>query len=178
MGEITFYFETLFPDYDTFATFLTDYNVCNVADPTTNATAKYFYGLLIRAFSGNNVAYDTPTAFCSMFASVLEDHFEQFRKQRDMIQTVQALTDDELLDLGNRLQNMAENPNTAPADPTAPLEFVSSQLYEQTKNGKLRGYLDAIRNMPSMRIGPFLDKFRFLFVPYWDSDETIYRQED
>lgn len=157
----TFYWSDIFPDWQTFAKFNEDYAVIGfykngVADPTISEFLQYCYKLLSRYFWKANIRYSDVNSFCRALANVLEDRFYQFKKQKELIDKAYKLTDEDIEQIQESLQNVADNPNTVPDDPRKPLQYISSQAFGFVKENRLKAYLRAINEMPNLRINEFI----------------------
>lgn len=152
----TFYFSDIFPDLQSFANFCDTYGVLQSGKPGVWEFMNYSYKLLSRAFWHANIRYTDPNDFCRAFANVLENRFEQYKKQKELIDKFYKLTDDEILIVRESISNISDNPNTKPDDPRKPLEYISSQSFSSLTNSKVKGYLQAINSIPSLRIDEFI----------------------
>lgn len=174
MFETTILFRDIFPTYEDFAQFIKDEQIDSLALEVDVAFAQFCYRILYREYMNSNIQYDTAEEFKADFANVFEEHFAQYKYQSQLIGEVQELTPADYELIGKRLQNYANNPNTIPDDPTLPLSFISSQVYEQTTDNRLRAYLDAINKMPSTRQKEFISRFRSLFKSFYQTDYYYY----
>ena len=98
-----------------------------------------------------------------------------------MIDKIYNLSDDEILEIDHAINNMANNPNDEPEDPTKPLNFISAQTYNLKVQGKARTYLERLNSLPTLNIYKFLhnDKpeemgFEDLFVQIIPNQDYIY----
>lgn len=160
---LTFYFKDIFPTNDDFLNYIKEYEINELTDETDITFANFIYKILFRQFHNSNVQYDTPDAFKTHLANRIEDVFQKYKRQQEIIQKTIQLTDDELTLLGEALANRANNPNTAPDDPRKPIEFISNQVYSYTTNGKLQAYLTALNNIPTLLIKEFTGNCQSLF---------------
>lgn len=173
-SAISFYFKEIFPTVQDFETFLTDYDVADISIATNQVFAQYIYKVLFRKFHNSNVQYDTPDDFKCDLANIIEDGFDQWKRQLDLAKKTQALTDDELLELSTSLSNSANNPNTKVDDPRDFLEYVGAQVSSFANSGKLNGYLNAIRTIPTKLIGKILMDCGRLFKTFIPNQIFIY----
>lgn len=177
MSALTFYFKDIFPTWESFQQFLEEYQVWGGTPGTVTAeTQNLLYKYLFREYMNSNIQYDTPEEFKADFATVFEQHMQQFQKQFELINKTYALTADEITLIGQRLQNIAVNPNSAPVNPGVPLEYVTDQTYEKMDDGRIKAFLDAITRMPSLRIRDFVDKFKKLFKTTFYNQKEYYEE--
>lgn len=147
---VTFYFEELIPDYDTFNSLCNELGIPNTAEDTTFKT--YLYNVLNRYFYHQNVRYEEPGAFITQFGNVLLNKYYKYKKYKEVIDAMYNLTLDEMRIVTDGLTNVANNPNDAPEDPLKPLEYISMQTYSYTKENKLQAYLRALDAIPTLNI--------------------------
>lgn len=162
-SALTFYFKDIFKDVQTFTAYITEYDIANMKDAESLTFAQYLFKILFRRFHNSNIQYDTPEDFKCDLANILEDSFDQYKRQKQLIDKLYTLTDDELLQVSTALANSANNPNSTLDDPTKPIEYVGAQVYSIASNGKLSGYLTALRAMPTKFIGEIIDRCTGLF---------------
>ena len=177
MATHTFTFLEIFPDYNSFKETIINQSIIAEAD-LDESTLKYLWAIMYRSFGNVEVMYNVKQDFIDRFLNEFEDLFAKIKRERELIAKIHKLTDEELLTVTVSLNNFANNPNDAPTDPTAPLEYISNQNWGKISNGKLTAYLQALNNIPSYRAGEIIKIFRPLF---WDSQTctlNFYTQED
>ena len=152
----TFYFDDIIPDYDTWRGIMEQESFINYEDATQSAFDLFVYRLLSRHYAHCNIRYSTPEPFVLELVGVYQNKFGQFLKQKNIIDEMYQLTNEELVLVNNALTNIANNPNDAPADPLQPLQYISAQTYTQSNDNKLRAYYNALNSIPN------LNTFRFL----------------
>lgn len=163
-SALTFFFKEIFPTKQDFLTFFTEYDLgIDITVVENKSFAEYLYKILFRRYHNSNVQYDTPEDFKCDLANVVEDIFEKYQAQVKIAQKMTALTDEELLTVSTALANSANNPNTAPGDPTKPLDYIGAQAFTIAKSGKILGYLQALNSIPTKLIDEFLLSCRGLF---------------
>lgn len=158
MSNYTFKFGKIFDTYEKWRTFSEECGFINFEDTTESEFDKYCYKVLFRHYQQANIRYTNITDFCNELSLVYESKFKQFKKQKELIDKIYSLTENEILQVNQILANYAENPNNKPEDPTKPLNFISSQTYTNQTNGKLAGYLLALSGIPVLDIYSFLRK--------------------
>lgn len=177
-SELTFYFKTIFPSYEKFKEFMTDFEVADLMDVENELFAKYIYKILFREYAHSNIQYDTPEDFKLDLAQIVEDNFDRYKKQVELIKKMQALTDEQILTLTKSLSNHANNPNSEPNDPTKPLNFISAQTYSQITDNQLQGYLKALELIPTKRIKELVYQCKPLFKKYIPNQVFVYVNEE
>lgn len=182
--SFTYYFEEIFPDYETWKDFIDASSYIDLTDATNLAFDEYCFNLLYRHFNHQNIRYSTIDAFLGELLNVYENKFEQFKKEKSLIDTIYSLTNDDLQLISTALTNMANNPNDDVADPLSPLSFISAQTFQQTQSNKLKAYLDALNNMPSLNIYKFFRPnneyemgFNDLFMNVQPNIKYLYKKE-
>lgn len=173
-SALTFYFKNIFPNYQNFEEFLTEYNVVDTSTIENSTFAEYIYKILYRRYHNSNIQYDTIEDFKCDFANVIEDTFSKYQKQVDIIQKMQNLTDKELLTISTAIANTSTNPNTKLADPESPIEYVSAQAYTIAKDNKLQAYLRALESIPTKLIGIMLQRCVNLFKSIIPNQVFVY----
>ena len=177
MSTHTFTFLEIFPNYDAFKSTILAQSILNESD-FDESTLKYLWAVMYRSFGNVEVMYTVKQDFIDRFLNELEDYFSKIKRERELINKIHNLSDEELLIVSESINNFANNPNDLPEDPTAPLQYISNQNWGKISNGKIAAYLQALNNIPSYRTGEVVKIFRPLF---WDSLTTtiyLYPQEN
>lgn len=152
----TFFFEEIFPDYDTWQTFIqNNSDIVNWNDATQTAFDKYCFDLLFRHYYNCNIRYSVPSSFMQELLNVYQNKFKQFQKEKEIIDSMEQLKLDDLQLVQQTLTNMANNPNDEVDDPLQPLNYISAQTINQVTSNKLKAYLEALNNIPSLKIYNF-----------------------
>ena len=153
---LTFYFKEIFSNKSEFVDFMREYEVADMDNAENRIFAEYIFKIMFRKYHNSNVQYDTIDDFKCAWANILEDEFDKYKKQIEYMKKLHELTADEALQVSTALSNSANNPNSAPVDPLKPFDYVGSQVYSIASNGKLLGYVQALRAMPNTMIGEIL----------------------
>lgn len=156
-SSYTFYFEEVFPTLLDFETFIGTYStVVNLTDPIDSAFNTYCYNVLSRHYNHCNIRYSTMEAFKGEFLNVYDNKFLQFKREQELAKKVNALTDDDLAFVRDFVSNYANNPNEDnPLNTDGFLGYISQQTFNKETANRLRSYLDALNNAPSMNIYKF-----------------------
>ena len=173
-SSLTFYFKEIYPTFEKFETFLTNYNVVDLTDAENLTFAQYIYKIMFRRFHNSNIQYDTIEDFECDLANVIEDSFEKYKVQVDLVKKMQKLTDAEILTISTALANQSNNPNTKPSDPTQPLEFISAQAFTLAKDNKVQAYLRALSSIPTKLIDAMLYRCVNLFKTIIPNQVFVY----
>lgn len=178
-SAITFYFKDLYPDYATFKTFLTQYDVIDVTDATNDALAQKLFKYLFREYHNSNIQFDTPCDFNCTLANIIEDMFDKYKQQLQLIQKVHQMSADDLEVISRAIANSAQAPNSKQDNIEKPLEYINAQAYTVARTGRLQAYLQAINTMPTLLIKESITACRHLFktilpnvVYYFDKEEN------
>ena len=155
-SALTFYFKNIYPTFEEFKTFLTNQNIVDLTNSENLTFAQYIYKILFRRFHNSNIQYDTIEDFECDFANVLEDNFLKYKRQVELIKTMQNITDADLVTVSTALANQSNNPNTKVEDPTQPLEYISAQAFTIAKDNKIQAYLRALSAIPTQLIDAML----------------------
>lgn len=152
----TFSFESIIPDYETFKSYMSQFNIVNYNNELEASFDKYCFSILSRYFHSQQVRYNTPEDFIFSLGLVYQNKFNDFMKQKELIDKIHKLSDDDIVYLNQTLSNVANNPNEEPEDPTKPLNFISGQTFQTIKGNKFSAYLNALNNMPTLNIFNFI----------------------
>lgn len=153
----TMFFDEIFPTFNDWKEF--SHQLAMIGDNPTSDIDNfdhYCYDLLYRQFAKQNIRYDRPELFLNALASVYEEKFRAFKRERDLLNKIYNITFDELEIINNTVSNIANNPNTKPDDPTKPLQYVSAQTFTRITDNKLRAYMQALNNLPMLNIERFI----------------------
>ena len=154
-SSFTYYFEEIFPDYESWKYFIQNSSQIDLTNAENSAFDQFCFKLLFRHYNHQNIRYSAIDAFLGEILNVYENKFNQFKREKKLIDTIHQLTDEDLQLVSKALTNMANNPNDDVADPLQPLSYISAQTYEQMQSNKLKAYLDALNNMPSLNVYKF-----------------------
>lgn len=148
----TFYFNEIFPTYDDWVNTMKDFNIVNYEEVMQANFDNYVYKILFNQYYNVNVRYSTIGDFVTSLSNVYLNKFNKFLKQKELLDKIYNLTDNDILTLTQTLSNMANNPNTEPVDPTTPINYISAQTYQMLTDNKLKGYLNALESIPNMKV--------------------------
>lgn len=178
----TFYFNEIIANYDDWKEVMSD--IVNYDDEIESAFDLYCHKLISRHYHNVNVRYSEPDAFIFELQNVYENKFKQFLKQKQIIDEVYKLTNDDIVTQTTGLNNLANNPNEEPSDPTKPLNFISAQSLNIVKDSKVRAYLTALNSIPTLNIYNFFKaqneyemSFDDLFMQVIPNNYGVYRRE-
>ena len=170
-GLQTFKLDSIWPSYAIMKADVTIYPISGET-PSYDAAEQYIWNIVYDTFCNSFVMYDTEEAFKRHFQTKMNDMIRLIDMSNRMLSKIYNLTDDEILENGTALSNMANNPNTTPTDPKVPLAFVSAQTFSVTNNPKLTAYMTALNNIPALKTTYIIATFRPLFISMFD--KTIY----
>lgn len=155
---LTFLFNDIFSNYSDWEYWSKQIGVIDFSKAEDIEFDKYCYKILSRHFCNQSIRYLTIGEFLLELALIYEDKFNQFKMQKSLIDNIYKLSNEELETLNESLTNMANNPNTEPDNPRSPLKYISAQTFGLAKKGKLQAYLDAINNIPTLKVFEFINK--------------------
>lgn len=178
---ITFYFNDIFKNYSEWKNFIMQTEIVDYNVATEEAFDKFCYNILSRHFSHSNIRYNEKEAFLLELANVYQNKFKEFMKEKEIIDNIFKLTDEELYEFTNNIVNMANNPNDKPDNPYKPLPYISAQTFSKQNSNKLNSYLKALNNIPSLNIYKFLKSsetnemsFQDLFMVVIPTQYSVY----
>lgn len=157
-NAFTFYFNDIFQSYEDWKNATTLLNIVNYDDTSESEFDVKCFNLLMLQFGKQNIRYSEPDSFVCQLMIIYDDKFKQFKKEKELINKLYKLTDDELIQINELLTNMANNPNTEISNPKKPLEYISAQTYQTTNDSKLKAYLMALNNVPTNNNFKFLNE--------------------
>lgn len=169
--KITMFFKDIFEDLDAFKAAMATYSL----QTTTDAIHATLYKRLYNRYANSNVAYFEADAFCRHFFNRYDDVCDQFKKRLDLIGTMYSVTEDDIMQLSQTLNAIANNDDTALTDPLKTLaSYVSMQQGSRVVGNKLQAYVEAIDKIKDKLIGDFLKQFENLFFRFIPNIKTIY----
>lgn len=155
--SFTYYFEEIFPTYQDWVDFMGENGIIDYSDPFNESFDQFCWNILSRHYTHTNIRYTTPEYFKAELMNVYENKFKQYQKQKAIIDETYELTLDEIQQLRNALTNMANNPNVEnPLNSEGVLEYISAQTYQAENDNKLKSYIMALNNIPSLNMYKFL----------------------
>ena len=179
----TFYFEDIFPDYNAWRDVMEGNNVLDYTNAENVLFDQFCYRILARQFTHCNIRYSTPNDFIGTLINVYLNKFEQFKRQKAIIDATYQLTLDDIAEIEKTITNMANNPNTdIPLSTGEVLPYLSAQTFNLTSSNRLKSYIDAINNLPTLNIFKFLkgDKneigFEDLFMSVQPYQEYLFKK--
>lgn len=182
----TYLFEDVIPDYETWQEIMADNGVIDYTNAVDAAFDAWCFKLLMRHYSHSNIRYSRKEPFIGELLNVYENKFAQFKREKALIDAVNALSLQDLAELNESLTNMANNPNEYnPLNSDGVLPFISQQNFTKITSNKLRAYLDALNNVPSLNIYKFFkanDKnemgFDDLFMQVLVPQKFLFKKEN
>lgn len=152
----TFYFNEIFPTYDSWKIYVEQLDLVDYNKQMEASFDAYCYNILSRYFSNVNIRYREKNAFLCQLANVYTNKFKKYLQQKELIDSLYKLTIEDFQLIQKSLVNMASNPNSKPDNPLKPLDFISEQSYSQVESNRLRAYLEAINNIPTLKVDDFI----------------------
>lgn len=150
---LTFKFKEIFTNENDFLTFITAYGVKDSLSDTSDLNfAKYLYKILDRKYHNESVQYDTPEDFCYGLAETLEIIFDKYKKNKALIEAITALSNDDLIIIGENLTNASDNPNNKPTSVREQLDYITQQNWNMSTTNKMQAYITAVDTMPEAQI--------------------------
>lgn len=154
----TFFFKEIFPSYEEWHTFISENS--NIIDYDNQIHADfdiYCWNILSRHFANVNVRYGTTDQFKFALLNVYENKFQQFLKEKQIIDEIYKMTFDEFASLNDTLSNLARNPNEAnDIDSKGRFTFISEQTYTNVNSNRFEAYLKALNNLPTLNYYKFI----------------------
>ena len=157
-NAFTYTFENIFSNYDEWRQYFEMANIIDYENADDALFDQYCYKVLSRHFTHQNIRYLEIDAFLLELTNVYEAKFNQFKKQKNLIDKMYSLSDNDLYELEQYINNVANNPNDDIQDPKQVLNFVSAQTYSQKIGNKLEQYLKAVNQIPALNIYDFINK--------------------
>lgn len=170
----TFYFEEIFENYSKFKEFTDTLQVYETNDAVSELFNQYFFNILYMRYCGNSINYNVPQYFLHAFGLKYIDSFKKFKKQKELIDKIQELNEEDLQILTETISNGAFNPNDEPTEYWKPLEYISNQSASRLKSPKLIAFLNAIQSMPTQKVEEFTENFIDLFTLFMPTGKFIY----
>lgn len=177
----TWTFGELFPDYDTWQQFIT--NNTQAIDYSIEAVAtfdKFCYDALSRRFAGSEIRYSIKAPFYGQLLNIYLTNFFAFKREKELIDKIYQLTEDEILIASKVWSNLALEPNTlnTPADEI--LNYIGQQTSSFDTRGKLDRYFQALKQVPTLDLARFFKNkyagisFEDLFIQMYAPDYAVY----
>ena len=167
-NAFTYTFEDVFSNYNEWQEYFTLAGIIDYEKPEDAKFDEYCYKILSRHFTHQNIRYMEIEAFLLELTNVYESKFYQFKRQKEMLDKMYSLTDNDLLELEQYLNNVANNPNDDIQDPKKVLNFVSAQTYSQKLGNKLEQYLKALNEIPALNIYKFINESTYGAMSFKD----------
>lgn len=155
MGSFTFYFNEIIPDYETWKANVEQLGLIDYEDPIDARFDLFCYNLVSRQYHDVNVRYDSPFAFLGALLNVYLNKYNQFKKEKELIDEIYKLTLDDIELMNTTLSNMANNPNDEVEDATRPLNYISAQTYQRLTDNRFKAYMTALNNIPTLNVFKF-----------------------
>ena len=151
---LTFKFKEIFPTETDFLLFIVSYGVKDelTVGSEDEKFAKYLYKILNRRYMNASIQYDMPSEFCNGLAETLENIFDKYKRNRQLIKAIGQLDDEALTIIGENLTNASDNPNNMPDNVREQLDYITQQNWSMSTTNKMQAYLEAVDSMPEMQI--------------------------
>lgn len=174
----TFFWQEIFPDYETFKDFTDELELYSENDTISENFNQYLYSILTAHFFNNNVRYDTIESFKSAFSIAYVNNFKLLKKRTELLEKQFEITEEEFSIITRNIVNSAFNPNNAVDNPLEPIEYVSAQNYSVGIINKLNAFINAINTMQDLDIEFIIKKFEYLFVQILPETDMVYIFDD
>ena len=183
---ITYYFEEIFPTYKDWKDFMDINKVIDYTSAVDSAFDEWCYNILMRHFTHQNIRYSEIEAFKGELLNVYENKFKQFQREKMLIDAINTLSLQDIAELNEALTNMATAPNeNNPLNSEGVLPFISEQTFNKITSNKLKAYLEALENVPTLNIYKFFKAqnknemgFEDLFMQVLIPQTYIYEKGD
>jgi len=170
----TFYFEDIFTSYEDFKEFTDSLGIYEATDVVSEAFNQYLFNILYARYCGNSINYNVPQYFLYAFGLRYIDSFKKFKKQKELIDKINELTEEDLQVLTETISNGAFNPNDTPTEYWKPLNYITNQSATRLNSPKLIAFINAVQAMPTQRIEEFTETFIDLFTLFMPTGKYIY----
>lgn len=169
--KLTWYFSELIPDYETW-----DSVISSEGFTRDTVVDTLFFTSLLRKYSKSQVRYGNPELF---FEELRLVYFNVYNKYNCIYMTtkkLEGLNNDEILKLGELIQNVAYKPAQPLSSPDEIINYINEQKRNYTVGSKLERYLTYIANIPTLRIEEFVSEFRYMFIQALPTVETLIKR--
>lgn len=183
--SLTFLFDEIIPDYNTWKANVQTRSFVNYENDIESAFDKWVFEIFFAQYAKHSIRYDNPYAFLYKFLNIYENKFKQFQLQNQILKDTYGLTTDDIIEVNNAVSSFANNPNFEAPTPTTWLGYISQQTVSKLSSNKLRAYIDAVKSMPSLQIQKFLRRqdgeamgFNDLFINIIPKQKYFYDRRD
>lgn len=141
-------------------------NYKNNGIPTTldDITINTLYYLLYSRYANSVVASSDVNRFKYNVFAIIWQHGKTWKRRREIQESLQNLTDDQITEGSRQIYNTANNPSVEPGTfSEEELSFINNQNVSKNRKGKLEGYAllwDLLKTDPTEA---FLERFKSLF---------------
>lgn len=170
----TFYFEDIFGNYADFKEFTDSLEIYDETDIISETFNQYLFNILYMRYCGNSINYNTPQYFLYAFGLRYIDSFKKFKKQKELIDKINTLSEEDLQVLTETISNGAYNPNDTPTEFWKPLGYISNQSATRLNSPKLIAFINAMQAMPTQKIEEFTETFIDLFTLFMPTGKYYY----
>ena len=181
MGEISWTFGEIFPDYDSWQDFITkNTTIIDYQDAEIAAFDKYCYDALSRRFAGAEIRYSVKSPFYGQMLNIYLTSFFAFKREKELLDKIYNLTEEEILIASKIWSNIALEPNTLDTPADKILNYIGQQTSSFDTRGKLDRYFQALKQIPTLDLARFFKNkyagisFEDLFVQIYSPQYAVY----
>lgn len=173
LGYNTKVFKDIFPNFETFIEWYskTPFYTANSIDGGT------FY-LILYEYADSHVAF-SEESFKQKFAIDLYTYVKEFQETTKAINDLMELTDNQLLDNGKMITNIADIPATPSSTDVGSVNFITQQQKILNEKPLLQIKKEQLSNKRILTVKTFLNRFRHLFIRIISEQyNLVYGEED
>lgn len=159
IGNSTYLFMEVFPDYETFEEW---YKSTSLSDGEDDVPSKKTFSLIYNEYAESHIAF-SKVGFSNHFANDLYTYYKEFEATTKAIDDLMKLSDDEIANDTAMILNIANIPETEGSTDDETVNFVSQQQKNITKKGKLQIKKEQLSSKRTYTTKTFLNRFRHLF---------------
>lgn len=166
-------FSEVIPTVSEFLKIFTDYGIPDIITDQDEKAIVYY--LLLGEYANSHLKTLDETRFKIKLATTIYSYYPTFKCKDDIQKIIRELTDEQILQDGVMIDNLALNPDQAP--PTSSdeaLDHVSQQNYSIQKKSILNALNAKYASLHSNMVKSFLDKFKDLFMKVVSTYDYLY----
>lgn len=165
--------------YPTVEDFITDYNTIGLTDIAFNDTTKIanlttIYYVLMGEYANSKVSNSSLDMFRYRLMTKIMSYGPEYIRKLGIQKTLLTMTDDDLMNSSEIINNSGRNPSNAPAVISREsLEYLDSQSATLHKRSKLDAYAYLVSMLDGDITRTFINKFADLFRKMFYGTEVI-----
>lgn len=168
-------FKDIFPNWESFKSFLVDYSVYYKEEEYTGEKALIYYTLMYRRYGNSHIAYD-PEIFLEQLSLLIAENFREFFLIRNLLDVLAKTDVKELLQGVETITNIADKPNIT-TDKNEIVNYIGMQTRSRSTENLVDRVMTSVVNIKIPEVLNEMDRYSDLFLKIIPRTRWIYEED-